>query len=478
MNKTMSTKSIFTFQIIAGALLLSLLVFGCSSSDNDKTPIPLEGLWAITDTLTITMPEEEEPAVEEPTEEDSAGGEETTEGEGGTPEGAASLKNGENEQIGETEESTRDLEDGTFLDLKGTTYSYFSRSEGVEQGLSSGSYLRKGSELTFISASEDTITAEILELSAALLKLKIRIGEDLQEWTLARVETNTLPQEDEEEDTEDGKLEGLWELTETIDLELPDEDGDPVEESTRDLEDGTFLDLKGTTYSYFSRSEGVEQGLSSGSYLRKGSELTFISASEDTITAEILLLSATGLKLEIAIGEKLQEWTLERIELNNIPEEEEEEDPEDGKSEYVDYEAEFHDPEAPEGSLLNPLAITEENLNQNLKGVLAYSDEFSHPHPRMAESYYFLKTDTAASYRLTITVLEVEDEIYDHELLPQTFMRYVQLWVATRPDSEHFKADNKHIEEGHEGEAFVYEGLKTPSGFLYLRLFSWQDDIP
>src|SRR5690554_2978707 len=337
MNKTMSTKSIFTFQIIAGALLLSLLVFGCSSSDNDKTFIPLEGLWELTETIDLELPDEDGDPVESDPE-----GEGTTEGEGGTPEGAASLKNGENEQIGETEESTRELEDGTYLDLKGTTYSCFSRSEGVEQGLSSGSYLRKGSELTFISASEDTITAEILELSAALLKLEIRIGEDLQEWTLARVETNTLPQEDEEEDTEDGK------------------------------------------------------------------------------------------------------------------------------SEYVDYEAEVHDPEAPEGSLLNPLAITEENL----EGVLAYSDEFSHPHPRMAESYYFLKTDTAASYRLTITVLEAK---YDPKLLPQAFMRYVQLWVATRPESDYFKADSRRIEEGQKN--IVYKGLKTPSGFLYLRLFSWQEGI-
>src|SRR5690554_6580283 len=267
-------------------------------------------------------------------------------------------------------------------------------------------------------------------------------------------------------------LGGLWELTETIDLELPDEDGDPVEESTRDLEDGTFLDLKGTTYSYFSRSAGVEQGLSSGSYLRKGSELTFISASEDTITAEILLLSATGLKLEIAIGQKLQEWTLERIELNNIPEEEEEEDPEDGKSDYVDYEAEFHDPEAPKGSLLNPLGITEEDLKQNLEATLEYPETLGNP--PLAENYYFLKTDTAASYQLTITVLEAH---YNHELFPQQFMRYVQLWVATRPFSDHFKADSRRIEEGQEGEAFVYKGLKTPSGFLYLRLFSLQEGI-
>src|SRR5690554_718323 len=149
----MSTKSIFTFQIIAGVLLLSLLVFGCSGSDSDKTPIPLEGLWAITDTLTITMPEE----------------------------------------------STRELEDGTFLDLKGTTYSYFSRSEGVEQDLSNGTYLRKGSELTFISASEDTIKAEILLLSATGLKLEIAIGEKLQEWTLERIQLSTLPEEEEED---------------------------------------------------------------------------------------------------------------------------------------------------------------------------------------------------------------------------------------------------------------------------------------
>src|SRR5690554_2851051 len=202
MNKTMSTKSIFTFQIIAGALLLSLLVFGCSSSDNDKTPIPLEGLWELTETIDLELPDEDGDPVESDPE-----GEGTTEGEGGTPEGAASLKNGENEQIGETEESTRDLEDGTYLDLKSTSYSYFTMSEGVKQDLSRGSYLRKGSELTFISASEDTITAEILELSAARLKLKINLGEKLQEWTLARVETNTLPQEDEEEDTEDGKSE-------------------------------------------------------------------------------------------------------------------------------------------------------------------------------------------------------------------------------------------------------------------------------
>src|SRR5690554_5189146 len=311
MNKTMSTKSIFTFQIIAGALLLSLLVFGCSSSDNDKTPIPLEGLWELTKTIDLELPDEDGDPVEADPE-----GEGTTEGEGGTPEGDASLKNGE------------------------------------------------------------------------------------------------------------------------------------TEESTRDLEDGTYLDLKGTTYSYFFRSEGVEQGLSRGSYLRMGSEMTFIAASEDTITAEILLLSATGLKLEIAIGEKLQEWTLERIELNNIPEEEEEEDPEDGKSDYVDYEAEFHDPEAPEGSLLNPLGITEEDLNQNLEATLEYPETLGNP--PLAESYYFLKTDTAASYRLTITVLEVEAKIYDHELLPQAFMRYVQLWVATRPDSEHFEADSRRIEEGQE----------------------------
>src|SRR5690554_4164664 len=321
----MSTKSIFTFQIIAGVLLLSLLVFGCSGSDSDKTPIPLEGLWAITDTLTITMPEEEEP-----TEEDSAGGEETTEGEGGTPEGAAPLKSGE------TEESTRELEDGTYLDLKGTTYSCFSRSEGVEQGLSSGTYLRKGSELTFIAASEDTITAEILELSAALLKLEIRIGEDLQEWTLEHIQLSTLPEEEEEEE----------------------------------------------------------------------------------------------------------------------------------ESEFVDYEALYHDAQALEGSILNPYPLAE-SLNQTLQGILSYGEEESNP--PVAEDFYFLKVDPKDSYRLTLSVAEAVD-IY--EKLPAAFMRYVQLWVGSQPFEDYFKADSRRINEGQEGEPYVYEGLMSTTGFLYLRIRS------
>src|SRR5690554_1032257 len=286
----MSTKSIFTFQIIAGALLLSLLVFGCSGSDSEKTPIPLEGLWAITDTLTITMPEE----------------------------------------------STRELEDGTFLDLKGTSYSYFTMSEGVDQDLSNGTYLRKGSELTFISASEDTITAEILELSAARLKLKINLGE------------------------------------------------------------------------------------------------------------------------------KLQEWTLERIQLSTLPEEEEEEE----ESEFVDYEALYHDAQALEGSILNPYPLAE-SLNDTLQGILSYGEEESNP--PVAEDFYFLKVDPKDSYRLTLSVAEAVD-IY--EKLPAAFMRYVQLWVGSQPFEDYFKADSRRINEGQEGEPYVYEGLMSTTGFLYLRIRS------
>lgn len=316
--------------------MLSLLVFGCSSSDNEKTPIPLEGLWELTETIDLELPDEDGDPVEADSE-----GEGTTEGEGGTPEGAAPLKSGENEQTGETEESTRELEDGTYLDLKSTTYSYFSRSEGVEQGLSSGTYLRKGSELTFISASEDTITAEILELSAARLKLKINLGEKLQEWTLARVELSTLPEEEEEEE----------------------------------------------------------------------------------------------------------------------------------ESEFVDYEALYHDAQALEGSILNPYPLAE-SLNQTLQGILSYGEEESNP--PVAEDFYFLKVDPKDSYRLTLSVAE---PVYNYEKLPAAFMRYVQLWVGSQPFEDYFKADSRRINEGQERKPFVYEGLMSTTGFLYLRIFSLQDGI-
>src|SRR5690554_1894739 len=238
-------------------------------------------------------------------------------------------------------------------------------------------------------------------------------------------------------------LEGLWAITDTLTITMP-------EESTRELEDGTFLDLKGTTYSCFSRSEGVEQGLSSGSYLRKGSELTFISASEDTITAEILELSAALLKLEIAIGEKLQEWTLERIQLSTLPEEEEEEE----ESEFVDYEALYHDAQALEGSILNPYPLAE-SLNQKLQGILSYGEEESNP--PVAEDFYFLKVDPKDSYRLTLSVAE---PVYNYEKLPAAFMRYVQLWVGSQPFEDYFKADSRRINEG-QGEPFPYENLMS-----------------
>ena len=255
-------------------------------------------------------------------------------------------------------------------------------------------------------------------------------------------------------------LEGLWAITDTLTITMP-------EESTRELEDGTFLDLKGTRYSYFTMSEGVEQDLSSGTYLRKGSELTFISASEDTITAEILELSAARLKLKINLGEKLQEWTLERIQLSTLPEEEEEEE----ESEFVDYEALYHDAQALEGSILNPYPLAE-SLNDTLQGILSYGEEESNP--PVAEDFYFLKVDPKDSYRLTLSVAE---PVSNYEKLPAAFMRYVQLWVGSQPFEDYFKADSLRINEGQERKPFDYEGLMSTTGFLYLRIFSLQDSI-
>lgn len=274
-------------------------------------------------------------------------------------------------------------------------------------------------------------------------------------------------------------LEGLWAITDTQTITMPEEKEPAVElkngeneqigeteESTRELEDGTYLDLKGTTYSCFSRSEGVKQDLSNGTYLRKGSELTFISASEDTITAEILELSAALLKLEIRIGEDLQEWTLERIQLSTLPEEEEEEE----ESEFVDYEALYHDAQALKGSILNPYPLAE-SLNDTLQGILSYGEEESNP--PVAEYFYFLKVDPKDSYRLTLSVAE---PVYNYEKLPAAFMRYVQLWVGSQPFEDYFKADSRRINEG-QGEPFPYEGLMSTTGFLYLRIFSLQDGI-
>lgn len=162
--------------------------------------------------------------------------------------------------------------------------------------------------------------------------------------------------------------------------------------------------------------------------------------------------------------ERKEEWTLERIQLSTLPEEEEEEE----ESEFVDYEALYHDAQALEGSILNPYPLAE-SLNQTLQGILSYGEEESNP--PVAEDFYFLKVDPKDSYRLTLSVAE---PVYNYEKLPAAFMHYVQLWVGTQPFEDYFKADSQRINEG-QGEP--YEGLMSTTGFLYLRIFSLQDGI-
>ena len=285
-------------------------------------------------------------------------------------------------------------------------------------------------------------------------------------------------------------LEGLWKITELIELEIPAEEENETDEqegeadnqddavngaprlkngATDDnnqvLADGAYLHLTGNTYSYFTLTEGVEEGWSSGSYLRTNNELVFTEVSGGTVQAQILELKANLLKLEMTFEERKEEWTLERIQLSTLPEEEEEEE----ESEFVDYEALYHDAQALEGSILNPYPLAE-SLNDTLQGILSYGEEESNP--PVAEDFYFLKVDPKDSYRLTLSVAE---PVYNYEKLPAAFMRYVQLWVGSQPFEDYFKADSRRINEGQEGEP--YEGLMSTTGFLYLRIFSLQDGI-
>ena len=287
-------------------------------------------------------------------------------------------------------------------------------------------------------------------------------------------------------------LEGLWKITELIELEIPAEEENETDEqegeadnqddavngaprlkngATDDnnqvLADGAYLHLTGNTYSYFTLTEGVEEGWSSGSYLRTNNELVFTEVSGGTVQAQILELKANLLKLEMTFEERKEEWTLERIQLSTLPEEEEEEE----ESEFVDYEALYHDAQALEGSILNPYPLAE-SLNDTLQGILSYGEEESNP--PVAEDFYFLKVDPKDSYRLTLSVAE---PVYNYEKLPAAFMRYVQLWVGSQPFEDYFKADSLRINEGQERKPFDYEGLMSTTGFLYLRIFSLQDGI-
>lgn len=258
-------------------------------------------------------------------------------------------------------------------------------------------------------------------------------------------------------------LDGLWEITE-IEILTQGEEATPNANEEEDdtsgqeeiIETLAFIRFDRTTYEYFAVQGETITTLSAGTYVLSGKTLTLTEEeSTDLPVIAMIDLNSTKLTMEMTLEEQPQIWHAQKMADDPYKDEE-------GELGYIDFESEAHNRDSVAGSVWNPEVIV---LNQTISGIL---DTLISLEAYKAEQFYYLKVDTAKTYHLTVDVF---DPVYN---LPAKFVEYVQVWLSYQPFANTYIAEDKRIESG-EG---TFENIKSPTGFLYIRLFSYQNEIP
>ncbi len=274
-------------------------------------------------------------------------------------------------------------------------------------------------------------------------------------------------------------LDGLWEITDIIseEEEPATEDNEPGDDTTAGdgdagagsppaktegnsqaeiIDDFGYIRFDLNTYAYFTVEGQTITTHSAGTYILSGKTLTLKEAgSADQAVVAMIDLKGNQLIMEMVFEDGSQTWHAQKMAndpfLDNGG---------DG-TEYIDFENEVHKSDSVPGSLWNPDVI---GLNQTISGTL---DTLISLEAYKAEQFYYLKVDSAKTYQLTVNVF---DPVYH---LPAEFVEYVQVWISHKPFENNYKAEDTRIKSGTE----TFYNLQSPTGYLYIRLFSYQNEI-
>jgi hypothetical protein len=284
----------------------------------------------------------------------------------------------------------------------------------------------------------------------------------------------TLPSCGDDDDGADAiVLDGLWEITDikNIPIDEPvEEDATPNETAPLkaaisnfaattepDINQGAYLKFGSNNFEYYMVSGGQKSTLWDGTYLLSDKTLT-LTPEESSIPAIVAKIEYNGttLSMEMTIDDIPQIWYAQKIQDDTTI------DDDNGKVSYIDFEKEVHLSDKPKGSVLNPVVIV---LKETISGTLEYIEDYK------AEQFYYLKVDSTKTYELTVQVTKA-----DYSQLPTNFMKYLQVWLSYQPYEKNFIAEDKRIEMG-EDNPVAFENIDSPTGYLYIRLFSYQDKI-
>jgi hypothetical protein len=270
---------------------------------------------------------------------------------------------------------------------------------------------------------------------------------EITEIEILTIEEETTPDANEEGENTEGEGEGEGESGAGS---PPAKAGTEGQEESNEVLDFIRFDM--TTYAYFTVEGETVSTQSAGTYILAGKTLTLTPEGEtDLPVIAIIDLKSNLLTMELTLEEQPQIWHAQKMA----------EDPYKDEEGYIDFESEVHKPDSVAGSVWNPDVIV---LDETITGTL---DTLISLETYTAEQFYYLKVDTAKTYQLTVDVFQ---PTYN---LPVDLVEYVQVWLSYRPFENNYIAEDKRIKSGIE----TFGGLKSPTGFLYIRLFSYQNKI-
>jgi hypothetical protein len=253
-------------------------------------------------------------------------------------------------------------------------------------------------------------------------------------------------------------LNGLWEITEIKNLSLEEESAEETTaEDTAQIADLGYMRFGMNNYEYFMVENEKATTIHSGTYTLSGKTLSLTDEASSEINVVLIELNGKQLTMNMTIDGQAQIWYAQKLDEDPYLDED------GGQSELVDYENEVHSADSVPGSLLNPDLMV---LNETLPGTL---DTLISKETYKAEQFFYLKVDTAKTYQLTVRVIDPQ---YD---LPTAIMEYVQVWLSYQPFAKNYQAEDNRIEP-EETEA-IFGDIKSPTGYIYIRLFSYQNKI-
>lgn len=285
---------------------------------------------------------------------------------------------------------------------------------------------------------------------------------------------------DDNNDTPNETLQGLWRLTEIIYAPIIDTTEVSTEAETSGVADTTitYPDQEGvqpyirfnnaSSYVRFEVTTADTITEEAGGYTLGNNEITTLTADKEATTYGYTISGKQLIMIEKDDAAEISYFAVKVDGDPFLPEAPtENEDPGNTDDEELTGCAIYHDTEnAPLGSSLNPILIDAGEIITDTLYAVEGRNGYA--------ARYYLEVEPYAAYRI-----KIRDLITDYADMQTSFFKYttISATYTFSPDQSNFSTDIEVVGESPEGESLLEFDLFPTSSCLYIEFFSYQKDV-